>query len=207
MEALGGTHPGPAEVSAAAHAAAELVVDAGRATDDPELVARLVVLVDDLGLDTLATLWSQRPARTLPGALWRLYVLREWVRRQPAEASREYTAGMTHAPVSHAIAGPADPVTPGEVRDLADRILRGVFDGDLAVALERAASFARVVSTGRAASEPAVDLSPHPAPDAAPSPHDDGHEGDRSARSAAHLLTMAEDLEAAATLWRDGRLT
>ena len=33
---------------------------------------------------------------------------------------------------------------------LADAILRGVFEGDLAVALERAAAFCRVVASGRA---------------------------------------------------------
>ena len=48
-------------------------------------------LVDDLGLDTVAELWADRPARSLPGALWRLYALREWVR-----ATRRRGLGRLH---------------------------------------------------------------------------------------------------------------
>ena len=54
----------------------------------PQVTARLVTLVDDLGLSPVADLWSARPARSLPGALWPLYALREWVRRSPEPASR-----------------------------------------------------------------------------------------------------------------------
>ena len=61
-------------------------------------------------------------------------------------AAREYAAGMAVAQVNHAIAGVVDPPSTDEVRALSDRILGGVFDGDLAVALERA-----VVSRGRVA--------------------------------------------------------
>ena len=107
-------------------------------------------LVDELGLSTVADLWAARPARSLPGALWRLYALREWVRRQPVQASREYAAGIRFTDVAHAVAGIAEPPGPDEVKALADDILTGVFAGDLAVALERAAAFASVISAGRA---------------------------------------------------------
>lgn len=180
MEAHGGTTPGPAETAEAAHAAARTVVQAGRG--DADTAARLVRLVEDVGLDTLAQLWSARPARSLPGALWRLYLVREWVQRQSLEASREYTAGMRVAEVSHVIAGIGEPSTADEVQVLADRILTGVFDGDLAVALERCAAFCRVIATGRA------------------------ELADGDVRSASAMLTTAEDLEASATLWRAGKL-
>ena len=150
MEAHGGTLPDPAETAAAAHAAAQTVVDAGRSTSSPETTARLVRLVEDLGIDTLAQLWADRPARSLPGALWRVYVLRAWIQRRPEVAAREYAAGLAVAEVSHVIAGVVDPPGADEVRALSDRILGGVFAGDLAVALERAAAFCRVVATGRA---------------------------------------------------------
>ena len=178
MEAYGGTLPDPAETAEAAHTAALAVVEAGRSDATPETTDRLVRLVDDLGIDTLAQLWSARPARSLPGALWRVYLVREWVQRQPEAAAREYGFGMAVAPVSHAIAGMVDPPGIDEVKDLSDRILGGVFDGDLAVALERAGSFCRVVATGRAHLE----------------------DGDVAAASA--LITTAEDLEACARLWR-----
>ena len=47
--------------------------------------------------------------------------------------------------------GVAEPPGPAEMQQLTDAILTGVFDGDLAIALERAAAFCRVVASGRAA--------------------------------------------------------
>ena len=152
IAAHGGTLPGPAEVTEVAHQTAAVLVGAGRAVDDPAVTARLVALVDDLGLSTIADLWAGRPARSLPGALWRLYALREWVQRQPVEASRQYAAGIRFTDVAHAVAGVAEPPGPDEVKVLADAVLTGIFDGDLAVALERAAAFAAVVSARRVAS-------------------------------------------------------
>jgi hypothetical protein len=184
MEAFGGTVDPMQEIEAA-HQTAAVLVHAGRAANDPTVTARLVDLVEELGLSTVADLWAHRPARTLPGALWRLYVLREWVRRAPDEASLDYAAGVRFADVDHAVAGAAEPPGPTEVTALADAILAGVFEGDLAVALERAAAFCRVVAAGRA----------------------DRSEGEEAATRAAHLLDTADDLTAAATLWRNGELS
>ena len=119
-----GTTPGPAEVTEVAHHSAAVVLGVGRTVADPDVTARLVALVDELGLDTIAELWSVMPAGTLPGALWRLYALREWVGRSPTTASREYAAGMRHAQVNHVVAGPAEPPGPDELRALVDEILR-----------------------------------------------------------------------------------
>ncbi|KRC92191.1 hypothetical protein ASE25_02140 [Terrabacter sp. Root85] len=170
----------PTEQIHVAHETALALVHAGRAASDPAVTQKLVALVDDIGLSTLAELWSQRPARSLPGALWRLYVLREWVQRAPDEASREYAAGIRFTGPNHAVAGAAEPPGPQEMGRVIDEVLRGVFEGDLAVALERASAFCRVVSAGRA------DIS----------------SGDESAEQAANVLVMAEDLTVCARLWR-----
>ncbi len=183
LEAQGGWFD-PVEEAQAAHESAAILVHRGRASQDAELTERLVALAEEVGLDTLAHLWAPRPARSLPGALWRLYVLRDWVRRDPAGASREYAAGMRYAAVNHVVAGPADPPGPEELSTLLDAVLRGVFEGDLAVALERAAAFARVVSAGRASTS----------------------EGEAAAHRAADLLGTAEDLTASAKAWRRGDL-
>ena len=111
MEAFGGTVDPMQEIEAA-HQTAAVLVHAGRSAHDPTVTARLVDLVEELGLSTVADLWAHRPARTLPGALWRLYVLREWVRRAPDEASLDYRAGVRFADVDHAVAGAADPPGP-----------------------------------------------------------------------------------------------
>ncbi len=193
LEAHGGTLPGPAETTEVAHQTAAILVGTGRAAHDPAVTSRLVGLVDDLGLSTVADLWSSRPARSLPGALWRLYALREWVRRSPEQASREYASGIRFTDVAHAVAGIAEPPGPEELQRVADQILAGVFDGDLAVALERASAFCAVVAAGRA--ELAHDT--------------DGLDPDTASgltHSGAALLATGEDLRACARLWRLGDL-
>ena len=193
MESQGGTVPDPAEVTEVAHATAAVLVGAGRAAEDPQVTARLVALVDELGLSTLAELWADRPARSLPGALWRLYALHEWVQRNPEDASADYTAGVRFAGVNHVVAGAAEPPGPQEIRTLADTILRGVFEGDLAVALERAGAFCRVVSSGRADRAHTTDVQ-------------DAEAASQQTRRASSLLSTAEDLEACARLWRSDEL-
>ncbi|MDE9365510.1 hypothetical protein PZ938_07820 [Luteipulveratus sp. YIM 133132] len=188
-----GESPDPAQVSEVAHETAAVLVGAGRATQDPQVRTRLIHLVDELGLSTVAELWAARPATSLPGALWRLYTLREWVHRDPVGAAADYDAGMRHADVAHAVAGAADPFGPEEIKALGDEILRGVFEGDLAVALERAAAFCRVISIGRA----------HRADD------QDGHDepgAQAATRTASALLGTAADLQRSASLWRAGTL-
>jgi hypothetical protein len=183
LEAHGGAYD-PSELIQVAHETAAVLVHAGRAAADPELTERLVGLVDEIGLAAVADLWSGRPPRSLPGALWRLYVLHEWVRRAPEEASREYAAGIRFTGPSHAVAGAAEPAGPEELGRVTDEILRGVFTGDLAVALERASAFCSVVSAGRA----------------------DTGDGDDAAEQAAAVLAMSHDLGACARLWRAGEL-
>lgn len=183
----------PAVITQIAHETAAIVVHTGRARQDPELTRRLVRLVEEIGLSTVAELWAGRPARSLPGVLWRLYVLAEWVRRDPVGASRDYRDGLAYAQVSGAIAGVATPPGPQEVKDLADSVLTGVFEGDFAGALDRAAAFCRVVSAGRASRD-----------DAAPI---ESLHGTTLAGGAGQVATMADDLCASAGLWRRESLT
>jgi hypothetical protein len=192
LDSLGGA-PDPAQLVEAAHATASMLVESGRSTDDEEARARLVGLVDDVGLDTVAEMWADRPARSLPGALWRLYALREWVRTSPMEASIDFAAGRPAAAVSNVVAGAADPPTPEALCTLLDQVLHGVFAGDLDVALERAGAFCRVVVAGRVAR--ADDTEQH-----------DPLGAGALTRSSAALCDTAADLEAAAALWRNGHL-
>lgn len=201
LDSFGEPHLDPAQIAEIAHETAAILVRTGRASEDPQLTERLVRLVDELGLGTVADLWSALPARSLPGALWRLYVLREWVRRDPVGAGADYAAGVVQADVASVIAGAATPPGPEAMRALADAILRGVYDGDVAGALDRAGAFCRVVAAGRATREPDEGR-----PDGhGHSPSSDELSG-RHARSAAAVQAMGEDLEACARLWRRGLL-
>lgn len=193
MEAHGGTTPGPAEVLEVAHQSAAVLVGAGRAARDDLVTARLVALVDDLGLDTVAELWAARPPRSLPGALWRLYAVREWVRRSPVQASREYAAGLRFTDVAHVVAGVPEPPTPQELAEVIDQILAGVFSGDLAIALERAAAFCHVLAAGRAELAHDADAG-------------DALGATQLTADAAAIQAVAGDLVASAALWRRGVL-
>ena len=179
----------PMEIVEAAHRTAALIVGRGRSGEDPALTDRLVGLVGEVGLSTVAEMWAGRPARSLPGALWRLYLLHEWAQRSPAEVGRAFGAGAAHADVYRVIAGVAEPPSPEDLVDLTRRILQGVFDGDLAVALERAAAFCHVIAVGMA----------DPAAGADEVPRERLQQG-------ARMQATAEDLQACARLWRNGAL-
>lgn len=182
FEALPGAED-PAVRAEVAHRTAALLVRGARAEGDEQVVERIVRLADEHGLDTVADLWSSAPPDTLPGALWRLYLLRSWVRSDPAAAAREFDAGRRHAPVHEVVAGVVEPPGPDEVRDLADTVLRGAAAGDLATTLDRAAAFTRICASGRAEIS---EVDP---------------------RAASRLWTLADQLEAAARVERAGRLT
>ena len=159
----------------------------GRAAREPELTRRLVALVDDLGLSTLAELWAGRPARSLPGALWRLYALREWVRRDPVGASADYAAGIRFADVAaRRSPGVAEPPGPAELqgahRRHPHRRLRRR-PGDRARAGGRVC---RVVASGRA----------HRADESDARSEHDPLGGAAQTRRAASMLTTGDDLEA-----------
>lgn len=183
----------PALRDQVAHTTAQAIVHRARDAEDPEVVARLVRLVETEGLDVVASLWSDAAPNSLPGALWRLYVLREWVRRDPQTVALRYRLGVDAAPVHEAIAGVPRPPEPADLRELADAVLSGVFAGDLAVALERAASFCRILATGAAFDADAREVA-------------DPGAALRMTRGASSLQRTAEELEHAATLWRADRL-
>ncbi|WP_380174905.1 hypothetical protein ACFEMC_07065 [Kineococcus sp. DHX-1] len=187
----------PSAVQEAAHAAASALVHGARSAQDAEVTRRVVRLAQDEGLEVIADLWADAPADSLAGALWRLYVLRTWVHRQPVAVSRQYAEGRRHAPVLEVVAGVADPPGPQEVATVVDQVLRGVADGDFAVTLERAAAFCRILAIGRAHhADAGWTDSEHAADDA----------GAALTRSAARLVRTAEQLEHVAVRWRAGEL-
>ncbi len=185
----------PAETARIAHSTAAALLARVRADPDDDIVERLVAYTAEHGIDAIAQLWAQAPARSLPGALWRIYLLQLMVHDDADTASVIYERGRqemgTADPV---IAGAAVPAGPTEMMTLADAILRGVFQGDFAVALQRAASFCRVEAAGAT----------HLADDY------EATEPDRASAfttRALRLSTFAVELDAAAAHWRAGVLS
>jgi hypothetical protein len=133
--------------------------------------------------------------RSLPGALWRLYLMRALIRQDPGGISLLYQRGTEVATtIDPVVAGATAPTGPAEIVELADSILRGLFTGDFAVALDRAGAFSRLAALG--ATSVADDLDATASPERA---------GDLTTR-ALRLSQMAADLVQCARLWRSDRL-
>jgi hypothetical protein len=185
----------PAVTSRIAHDSARALVHRVRESDDPDLVERMVAYTDEYGLDTLAELWSHSGARTLPGALWRLSLLRALVRQDPAGSALLFQRGSEILAIADVVvAGAESPTGPDEIRILADQVLRGAFRGDFAIALDRAAAFCRTAAAG------AADLA-----DDADATANDPRAAEFTAR-AARLASSGRDFTACAALERLGSL-
>lgn len=173
-----------------AHETAAALLRRVRDDADPEVVDRLLALAATDGIDSVIELWSDAEAHSLPGSLWRIHLLRTVVAQQPVETATQFEAGVARLDTADPIvAGAETPTGPAEITALADAILRGVFTGDFALALERAAAFARVLAAGSVASADDRDAAE---PELATG----------LTRRAARLSSIASDLSAAAALWR-----
>jgi hypothetical protein len=139
----------PAQIMRVAHDTARLLVNRARSTDDPAVIDRLVAYTDEHGIDALAELWARSSPRSLPGALWRIYLMRVLIRQDPQEISYFFQRGTeVLRTIDAVVAGAPMPTGPDEITELADQILRGLFRGDFGIALDRAAAFCRVSAAG-----------------------------------------------------------
>ena len=86
-----------AATSALAHQSAQLLICGylGADTDTTLTAAGLRKVVASHGVDVIGELWATSPAGTLPGALWRLLLLREWIERDPALVESRYATVVT----------------------------------------------------------------------------------------------------------------
>lgn len=185
----------PAEQSRVAHATASALLERARSDESGVVTERLLAFASEHGIDEIAELWSHAPARSLPGALWRLYLLQIAIRSDASLTALLYERGRVELHTADAaIAGAPAPADPGELVDLVDAILRGVFRGDFSVALERAAAYCRVQASGAT----------HTADDYEPT---EPQRASDLTRRALRLSTYADDLSASAGAWRRGMLT
>jgi hypothetical protein len=173
-----------------AHATASALLTRARDDSTGESAERLIAFTAEHGIDDIAELWASAAAISLPGALWRLYLLQLAIHSDPQTSALLYERGRVElASADAVVAGAPVSAGPEGLVALIDTILRGVFRGDFAVALDRAASFCRVQVSG------ATHLA-------------DDYEATEPARAtelttrARRLHTYANDLTAAAGLWR-----
>jgi hypothetical protein len=174
-----------------AHDTARLLVGRqGGVTLPQDVIHRLDRYLADGGLDDLAALWAESGPTSLPGALWRLYRVREQLLARPDELARLISLGHDHLDtIDPILAGMAEPVTRDSVVALADDVFSGAMGTTLPDALERAGALAKVVARG---------LLIHP------------HEGDESyplARTSLAWEVVGAELLEAARLDRRGGLS
>ena len=136
------------------------MLDAARAEaivgdEDPaslaaEDVARLRETVRTRGVDTIAHVWSRSPEFTLPGALWRVYLLHEWYHRDPLLVAERYADG-SHAPIIQGLEAPVELRSLSLIMEEIDSLLRGdLTDDDLEYVLREASRAMRVLAAGEA---------------------------------------------------------
>lgn len=216
----GGRDPGA--INEMAHSSAAALLDRVRHSEDPMVVERVLTVVEREGVDDIAELWSSSPADSLPGVLWRLYMLRTWMRAHRDAIARLWRVGEPVATSASAIAGVDQAPTEDDIARLADSILSGAFTGDFAVAMERAAAFTDVVALGlRIEAKHLAGQATMLAGDTARSGKEDSannrndrndHAKSRAGQAArlmhtaANLFVTAKDFHHAATLWRRGKL-
>ncbi|MCU1443717.1 MAG: DNA-directed polymerase subunit beta [Cryobacterium sp.] len=184
----------PAVISRVAHETALALLARVRNDPDPAVVERLVAYTDEHGIDAVAELWSRATPRSLPGALWRIYLVRLLIRQDPEGSAFLYQRGTEVAStIDPLVAGASIPTGPDDIMVLADQILRGLFAGDFAVALDRAAAYCRVTAAG--CTSVADDL--------------DATEPARSSEFTTRALrfsTTAQEFSSCARLWRSDSL-
>lgn len=139
----------PAVALQVAHDSAAALVNRVRDSMDPAVLERLLAYTAEHGVGELAELWAVAPAHSLPGALWRLYVIHASIVADQGFASAAYDSGVAlEDTADRVVAGAPHPTSPEDIRLLADDILKGAFVGDIGDALDRAAAYCRIEARG-----------------------------------------------------------
>ena len=140
----------PASLAAVAHTAAWALMGIGDDNFTDEDVARLRDTVRTRGIDTIAHVWSRSPEFTLPGALWRVYLLHEWYHRDPLLVAERYADG-SRAPIIQGLESPVELRSLRLIMEEVDSLLRGdLTDDDLEYVLGEASRAMRVLAAGEA---------------------------------------------------------
>ncbi|MBM9433669.1 hypothetical protein [Flaviflexus equikiangi] len=134
--------PDPAQISEIAHAAAQaLVPTSSRQNIDDDVRERILELLDEEGIDLVAEAWVRAPSDTLGGVLWRGYLLREWIRREPADVARRFAASQAIAEEN----GQELPWTPADIRERWDAVFSGAGAEGFTELLSDSGAFAGVL--------------------------------------------------------------
>ncbi len=137
-----------ADSSVLAHSTAWALLGVGDEDFDGRALARLKELVSTGGIPLVAELWASSPDFTLPGALWRVYLFREWYHRDPLIVAELYLLGLGAERVP-GLERPLNDAPLDEVIAQADALLRGErTDDDLEEIFTAIARAMRIIAAG-----------------------------------------------------------
>ena len=87
-----------AEISNLAHACAQALLPMGThfIEYDETVRQRIIELTKKEGVDTIAELWVSSPEDTLPGIMWRGFLIKEWIRREKQTVELRYNASLKY---------------------------------------------------------------------------------------------------------------
>ena len=123
----------PQAISEMSHVSAAALLDRVHHSTDPVIVRRVLTIVDTEGVDIIAELWSDADPDSLPGILWRLYMLRSWMHREPHTIARLWSQGEPVATSASAIAGLDSAPSADDIAHTARSILSGALLRDFAI--------------------------------------------------------------------------
>lgn len=138
----------PADGSTLAHTSAWALMGVGDDEFGPEAIQRLREMIRREGTDVVAGLWSRSPEFTLPGALWRLYLVAQWYHRDPERLQRRFEEGR-RARVIPGLEQPVDIPDLAAVMAEVDALLEGRrTDDDLGPVISGASRVLRILAAG-----------------------------------------------------------
>ncbi len=136
----------PAAESEIAHTTAWALLGVPNADFDDKAVEQLRTSVRTEGVDIIAAAWSRSPEFTLPGALWRIYLLWQWHQMNPEVLQERFDEGVSAMAEKGFQSAPIP--LPDVIRGV-EGILAGYGNEDeLASVLSAAAQSMRVMAMG-----------------------------------------------------------
>lgn len=137
----------PAAESEIAHTTAWALLGVPNADFDEKAVKKLQESVRSEGVDIIAAAWGRSPAFTLPGALWRIYLLWQWHQMNPEVLQDRYDEGIA-AMREQGLDVDGQPPLAEVIRGTEGVLAGYANEDDLAAVLEASAGAMRVMASG-----------------------------------------------------------
>ncbi|MDP9800660.1 hypothetical protein J2S49_000736 [Arcanobacterium wilhelmae] len=107
--------------------------------DDPGVDDRILAMVRSEGIDVIAESWVRSPEDSLPGILWRGFLLSEWIRRYPDAVSERLAAAKQ-------VSEREVKASPDQVRQEWANVFEGAYSGDFGKVLADSAHLTSVLA-------------------------------------------------------------